>query len=146
MTAPLPLKVIVAVAAREAGYDASDLTGSSRKASVSSIRHMAMMVAHDLRPDVSLRQIGDAFGGRDHSSVSYGISQSRNALCLSPEASARYRSLLSAIERQGLSVSLDQQIVRTAALLDRLMTRRALLRHGRTMATIREQVSQVLAS
>lgn len=47
-----------------------DLTSKKRSQSVTRPRHIAMALAKELTPH-SLSRIGDAFGGRDHSSVLY---------------------------------------------------------------------------
>lgn len=57
-------------------YDmaAEDITGNSRKREIAVPRQIAMYLLRDMT-ELSLPQIGQAFGGRDHSTVLYGINQ-----------------------------------------------------------------------
>lgn len=47
----------------------SDMRGSSREAHVTRPRHIAMYLCKHLIPTMSLNEIGEAFGGRDHTTV-----------------------------------------------------------------------------
>ncbi len=50
----------------------SDLTSQSRKQKITYARHIAMFILRD-KFNIQLKTIGDAFGNRDHATVSYGI-------------------------------------------------------------------------
>jgi len=50
----------------------SDLTSQSRKQKIAYARHVAMFLLRD-KFNIQLKTIGEAFGNRDHATVSYGI-------------------------------------------------------------------------
>jgi len=64
-------KILEAVATRE-GIGVSDLTGQNRSAKIAIPRQLAMYLLRDLN-EISLPQIGELLGGRDHTTVMYGI-------------------------------------------------------------------------
>jgi chromosomal replication initiation ATPase DnaA len=66
------LRRVINAAARHHGLTAADLVGSSRCRQVSQARGLAMYLARRLTTQ-SLQSIGDAFGGRDHTTVMHGI-------------------------------------------------------------------------
>jgi chromosomal replication initiator protein len=67
----LTLKQIIIVVARFYKLDTEDLTGRSRTQEVAFARQMAMYLARE-ETDASLPQIGEALGGRDHTTVMHG--------------------------------------------------------------------------
>ena len=69
---PPSLRRILAAAARRHGLAVADLTGPSRRRSVTEARGEAMYIARALT-DRSLQALGGAFGGRDHTTVMHGI-------------------------------------------------------------------------
>jgi len=69
---PITLRRVINVAARQAGLAAADLVGPSRCRHVSHARGIAMYLARRLSTQ-SLQAIGNAFGGRDHTTVLHGI-------------------------------------------------------------------------
>ena len=60
--------------ARQFGCHVSDLRGDKRTADVAYPRHVAMYLCR-LLTEASFPQIGDRFGGRDHSTVVYGFNK-----------------------------------------------------------------------
>lgn len=66
-----PNKILEAVAAEE-NIDINELLGQNRSAKVAVPRQMAMYIL-DKFNDISSPQIGELLGGRDHSTVLYGI-------------------------------------------------------------------------
>ena len=64
-------RIIEAVATRE-GIGVADLTGQNRSAKIAIPRQLAMYLLRDLN-EISLPQIGELLGGRDHTTVMYGI-------------------------------------------------------------------------
>jgi chromosomal replication initiation ATPase DnaA len=66
------LRRVINAAARHHGLTAADLVGPSRCRQVSQARGLAMYLARRLTTQ-SLQSIGDAFGGRDHTTVMHGI-------------------------------------------------------------------------
>ncbi|MCD8194724.1 MAG: chromosomal replication initiator protein DnaA [Coprobacillus sp.] len=51
----------------------SQLTGTNRTGQVALARHVAMYLIRQLLQDVSLKKIGDMFGGKDHTTVINGV-------------------------------------------------------------------------
>lgn len=64
-------KILEVVATRE-GIGVSDLTGQNRSAKIAIPRQLAMYLLRELN-EISLPQIGELLGGRDHTTVMYGI-------------------------------------------------------------------------
>ncbi len=67
-----PNKVIEAVANAYEGIDVDDLIGQNRAAKIAIPRQLAMYILSEFNK-VSSPQIGDLLGGRDHTTVLYGI-------------------------------------------------------------------------
>ena len=53
----------------------SQLTGKIRTGQIALARHIAMYLIRNMVEDVSLKKIGDMFGGKDHTTVMNGISK-----------------------------------------------------------------------
>ena len=68
-----PVKEIIAEIAERYQVPADAITGASRSRWLVPIRHLAMVEVYKRRPDLSLTQIGKAFGGRDHTTVLYAL-------------------------------------------------------------------------
>lgn len=66
-------KSIVEDVARETGFTVGDLTGKSRKRDVVLARQEAMLVIFSECPHLSLSQVGQVLGGRDHTTVIHGV-------------------------------------------------------------------------
>lgn len=64
---------IMTTVARRFGLSLGDITGASRDLHVMRARWAAIYEVHTAHPDLTIRQLGRHFGGRDHSSI-------RNAL------------------------------------------------------------------
>jgi chromosomal replication initiator protein len=67
----LTIPQVIEVTARFYDLSSKDLTGRRRTIEVALARHVAMYLVRELT-DASLSQIGDAFGGRDHTTVLHG--------------------------------------------------------------------------
>ncbi len=65
--------------ARQFGCYVSDLRGDRRSADVVYPRQIAMYLCRELT-DASLPQIGDRFGGRDHTTVLYAVNKIKRLL------------------------------------------------------------------
>lgn len=70
----ITLQQVVEVVARHHGLDSADLIGPRRHGPVNHARQIAMFLARELT-SASLPQIGDAFGGRTHSTVLHSCSR-----------------------------------------------------------------------
>jgi chromosomal replication initiator protein len=66
-----PDKILAAVAARQ-GIDVDDLIGQNRSAKIAIPRQLVMYILREFN-EISFPQIGELLGGRDHTTVMYGI-------------------------------------------------------------------------
>jgi chromosomal replication initiator protein len=66
-----PDKILEAVAIRQ-GIDVGDLIGQNRSAKIAIPRQLAMYILREFN-EISFPQIGEILGGRDHTTVMYGI-------------------------------------------------------------------------
>lgn len=64
---------IVAFMARKSGYRAKDITGPSRTRGIVYARQTAIWLSKQLKPSLSLPEIGRRFGGRDHTTILYAL-------------------------------------------------------------------------
>ena len=71
--------IIMAETAAYFGLSIEDLTGSSRSRLLVTARQMAMYLTRELT-DLSLPKIGDAFGGRDHTTVMHATQKIRGLM------------------------------------------------------------------
>ncbi len=58
----------------------SDLRGRSRQRQVAFPRQIAMFLCKNLIPSLSLNEVGEAFGGKDHTTVLYACQKINNAM------------------------------------------------------------------
>lgn len=72
-TGKKPVRQIILEVAQEFGVPAAVITGINRSRRVVAVRHEAIYRARMERPDLSLPQIGKAFGGRDHTTILHAI-------------------------------------------------------------------------
>lgn len=68
-----PFPAIVAEVAKAYGYTSDDIMGRSLDRKLSAARHAAYYEVRMQRPWLSYPQIGRLFGGRDHTTILYGI-------------------------------------------------------------------------
>jgi len=71
-TETVSIKSITSAVARQLGVKSSDMRSGSRRQNIVRARSLAMWLARQLT-DSSLTHIGEAFGGRDHSTVLHAI-------------------------------------------------------------------------
>lgn len=76
---PCTPKMLVQVVADYFGLQADDLVGRKRTQEIANARQVAMYLLRE-EHDLSLPAIGEQLGGRDHSTVRYGIEQVANDL------------------------------------------------------------------
>jgi chromosomal replication initiator protein len=90
------LRTIASRAAKYFGLRMSDLKSSSRRRAVVQARGVAIYLARQLT-DKSLKQIGDYFGGRDHTTVLHSVHSTESRLRSDPtsrRAAAEIRKLI----------------------------------------------------
>lgn len=68
-----PLKLILDTVAQVTGVSVDDLRSPRRSRNVAWPRHLGFHIVKLKRPDMSLPQIGKAFGGRDHTTIMHGL-------------------------------------------------------------------------
>jgi chromosomal replication initiator protein len=76
---PVTIDAIQGEVARQFGCYVSDLRGDRRSQDIAYARQIAMYLARELT-DASLPQIGDRFGGRDHTTVLYAVNKIKRLL------------------------------------------------------------------
>lgn len=78
---PVPITIgkIITEVARTFNVSEQDIKSNKRAANISRARQVAMYVIKDIT-QMSMAAIGDEFGGRDHSTVVYAISQTERAM------------------------------------------------------------------
>ena len=87
-----PKKVIEAVAASE-GIGVNDLLGQNRSAKIAVPRQLAMYLLREFN-EISLPQIGEMLGGRDHTTIMYGIRKIQEDEKLKRRAESIWHGLL----------------------------------------------------
>jgi chromosomal replication initiator protein len=75
----LTLGNIIAIAAEKFGFAEKDLLGKKRTARINKARQIAMYLCRELT-ESSLPQIGEAFGGRSHTTILHGIKKIEDEL------------------------------------------------------------------
>ncbi len=68
---PITIDAVQRAVAEHFDVRISDLRGSSRQRQVAFPRQIAMYLCKELIPSLSLNEVGEAFGGRDHTTVLY---------------------------------------------------------------------------
>lgn len=71
--ARVPVHDLISSVAAKHGVPYDMITGASRASAVVAIRHEAMALVYQKRPDLSLPQIGKFFGGRDHTTILHAV-------------------------------------------------------------------------
>ena len=86
------------IVARQYNVSRSDLLSSRRTANVVRPRQVAMALARELT-NHSLPEIGDAFGGRDHTTVMHACDRVKDLREMERRASEDYLNLLRILTR-----------------------------------------------
>jgi chromosomal replication initiator protein len=89
---------IAKLVARKLRIKLTDLRGSTREASVVRARGLAMMLSREFTP-ASLQQVGQFFGGRDHSTVLHACRKTSAVLESDTELANLCRELRSELLR-----------------------------------------------
>lgn len=95
MTRPLIADIQDAAAAYY-GLSRADLKSDQRNRRVVDARHLAMLLARQMTGH-SLATIGNAFGGRHHGTVLYGIERAEEAVRRTIGVEVAYRSILASV-------------------------------------------------
>ena len=88
---------IIAATAQYFRLSVDDLYGSSRSQSIATARQIAMYLCRE-RTSLSLPKIGQAFGGRDHTTVIHAVRQIEKLRASDAELDADIRLLTRQLE------------------------------------------------
>ena len=92
---PITMEAVQRAVAEHFDLRISDLRGRSRQRQVSYPRHLAMFLCKQLIPTVSLSEVGDAFGGKDHTTVIHACKK----IAAEKKHDETVRQLLSQLEK-----------------------------------------------
>ncbi len=93
---PVTIDNVMRVVAQEFDVRISDMRGRSRQRQVAYPRQVAMYLVKTLVPGISLKDIGEAFGGKDHTTVLYAVEK----LAKSAKETPTVRSTLDKLTKQ----------------------------------------------
>ncbi|MAU10198.1 MAG: chromosomal replication initiator protein DnaA [Anaerolineaceae bacterium] len=89
---------IIRVTAEKHGLDSDDLTGTRRTGRINRARQIAMFIVRELTP-YSLPQIGEAFGGRSHTTVLHGCNKIADEVENDPVLESRILKIKQLVQR-----------------------------------------------
>lgn len=92
---PVTMETIQRAVAERFDVRISDLRGRSRQRQIAFPRQIAMYLSKELIPALSLNEIGEAFGGKDHTTVLYACQKITNEV----EQSNETRQVVKGLER-----------------------------------------------
>jgi len=95
--ANLTMDNIIRVVSEYYGLTPNDLKGKKRSQNIVSARHLAMFIGREMT-DYSTTEIGQDFGGRDHTTVMYSIDKIKDKLLTDPALEATIDSLKRSIK------------------------------------------------
>lgn len=96
----IAIATIIAVVAQKQNLSTEDLLSKRRTARISQARQIAMYLAREIT-DASLPQIGDAFGGRSHTTVLHGYKRIEEQIAQDQAFAMRVQGLHRLILTQG---------------------------------------------
>jgi len=92
----LSMDIIIRVVAEDYGLTPNDLKGKKRTHNITFARQIAMFVGREMT-DYSTTELGQDFGGRDHTTVMHSISKIRDKLLTDPALEAKIDNLKRAV-------------------------------------------------
>ena len=92
-TEALFMQKVIEATAKFGGVSVSELKGKSRETPLPDLRYIAYTIIKDTYPKVSHQNIGELFGGRDHSSVSHGLDKFKDMWSLEPPFREKYLTI-----------------------------------------------------
>lgn len=90
---PYTVEKIIDEVARTFGTTSEDIRSAKRSANISSARQVSMYVVREIT-QMPMTAIGEEFGGRDHSTVVYGIQQVEKGLKKDPKTRATVEDII----------------------------------------------------
>ncbi|MCR5484383.1 MAG: chromosomal replication initiator protein DnaA [Clostridiales bacterium] len=94
---PITIERVVEEVARTYGANAADIYSKKRDARTSRMRQIAMYVVSETT-HMSTQAIGDAFGGRDHSTVVYALQEIRRVLARDSSLNATVKDIIKNVQ------------------------------------------------
>lgn len=95
---PITIETIQEIVAEHYGIKIGDMKSKRRTRNITFPRQIAMYLARELT-DSSLPEIGESFGGRDHTTVMHGYEKIENELKLDPALQSNIKELINIIQR-----------------------------------------------
>ena len=96
---PLTVEKIIEEVARTFNVNADDIRSTKRAAAISNARQISMYVVRETT-QLPLTAIGDEFGGRDHSTIVYAISQVEKNIKKDPKTKAMVNDIIKNIQNR----------------------------------------------
>ena len=92
---PITIETVQRAVAEQFDVRISDLRGRSRQRQIAFPRQVAMYLCKNLMPNLSLNEVGEAFGGKDHTTVLYACQK----IAKESQDNCELRQLLTALQR-----------------------------------------------
>ncbi len=96
---PLTVEKIIEEVARTFNVNAEDIRSTKRAAAISNARQISMYVVRETT-QLPLTAIGEEFGGRDHSTIVYAISQVEKTIKKDPKTKAMINDIVKNIQNR----------------------------------------------
>jgi len=90
---PLSVDDILEAVAAQFGTTANIIKGSSRNKEISLARHVAIYLCRELLPEVNLRVIGGALGGRDHTTILHAYQKMHDMIGVDSDLTSLIKTL-----------------------------------------------------
>ncbi len=96
---PLTVDMVIEEVARHLGVTSNDIRSSKRNSNISNARQIAIYAVRELM-DMSMNNIGDEFGGRDHSTIVYALKQIEKNMEKDPKLKATVNDIINNIAKK----------------------------------------------
>lgn len=96
---PLTVEMIIDEVAHHFGLTSSDIRSSKRNSNISNARQIAVYAVREIT-DMSMNNIGEEFGGRDHSTIVYALKQIEKNMEKDPKLKATVDDIIKNIRNR----------------------------------------------
>ena len=100
VTVPVLIDRVINEVSSYFGLTVEDLRSKKRTADIAMARQIAMFIIREMA-DVSLTQIGDVFGGRDHTTVMHSVNKVEDEIEVNPHLKSDVDEIMSNIKAAG---------------------------------------------
>ena len=90
---PLTVEKIIDEVAHTYGVSGDDIRSSRRNSNISNARQIAIYAVREIT-GMSMKNIGDEFGGRDHSTIVYAINQIEKNMSKDPKLKSTVEDII----------------------------------------------------